>query len=127
MAPISAAEAADLGARHVAAFNDAVAARDFTAFLQLFTDRAVVRFENVPGAGTLEFTGRDTYTRAYREQPPDDRIDIAGAVLPDGDQVTVPCTWRGDRSPGTMRITFAGGDPEVAGERLVSEMTVRFG
>jgi ketosteroid isomerase-like protein len=125
--PISPAEAAILAARHVAAFNDAVEAGDFTEFLLLFTDDAVVRFENVPGAGTLEFVGRDAYTRAYRERPPDDQIDIAGTAVAEGNSVTVPFTWRRSRSPGTMRLTFTGGDPEVLDERLVSAMTVTFG
>jgi hypothetical protein len=125
--PISAAEAAILAARHVAAFNDAVEAGNFREFVLLFTDDAVVRFETVPGAGTMEFVGREAYTRAYREHPPDDQIDIAGAVVVEGDSVVVPFTWRRVHSPGTMRLTFTGGDPELLDERLVKAMTVTFG
>jgi hypothetical protein len=124
---ISQAEAAILAARHVAAFDDAVAAGDFTGFLPLFTDHAVIRFENVPGAGTLEFAGRDAYTRAYREQPPDDQIDITGTVRPDGASVMVPFAWRRDGSAGTMRLTFTDGHPDALDERLVCAMTVTFG
>jgi hypothetical protein len=124
---ISEAEAAILAARHVAAFNDAVAASDFTEFLLLFTDDAVIRLENVPGAGTLEFAGRDAYTRAYLEQPPDDQIDITGPARPDGAAVIVPFAWRRDGSPGAMRLAFTEGQPDVLDERLVSAMTVTFG
>jgi len=44
---------ADAFAReHVAAFNATVAGRTFDGFLAGFSDDALVRFENVPGAGT---------------------------------------------------------------------------
>jgi hypothetical protein len=125
--PISAAEAAILAARHVAAFNDAVETSDFSEFLLLFTDDGFVRFENLPGTGTMEFVGREAFTRAYREHPPDDQIDIAGAVAMAGDSVVVPFTWRRDHAPGAMRLTFTGGDPELLDERLVKAMTVTFG
>jgi len=120
-------DAALLAAHHVAAFNDAVEAGSFALFLQLFTDDAVIRFENVPGAGTLEFAGRDAYTRAYAEQPPDDKIDIAGPVTAAGDAAVVPFTWQRDRAPGTMRLTYAPGSPEALDEWLVTAMIVHFG
>lgn len=124
---ISTAEAAILAARHVSEFNDAVAARDFTEFLWLFTDDATVRFENVPGAGTLEFTGRRAYTTAYFEQPPDDQIDISGPPTADGNSVTVPFSWRRDGGTGVLLLTFTDGNPEALDERLVSAMKVTFG
>ena len=120
-------DAAVLVAHHVAEFNDAVAAGNFYQFLTLFTDDAVVRFENVPGAGTLEFTGRDDYTRAYAEQPPDDKIDIAGLVAVHDDEAVVPFTWRHDEARGTMRLRYAEGSPDALDEWLVTAMTVRFG
>jgi SnoaL-like domain len=121
-------EAAVLAARHVSEFNDAVAAGSFAEFLCLFSDDAVIRFENVPPeASTLEFAGRNAYTRAYAQQPPDDKIDIAGAVAVDGTEVVVPFTWRRDAAPGTFRLTFTDGSAEALDERLVSAMTVVFG
>jgi hypothetical protein len=124
---ISPAQAAALASRHVTEFNDAVEARAFGMFLTLFSDDAVIRFENVPAAGTLEFAGRDAYTSAYQQQPPDDQIDISGPVSPDGLSVTVPFTWRRDKEPGTMRLSYRPGDPEDLDEWLVSAMTVIFG
>jgi SnoaL-like domain len=117
-------EAAALAAHLVAEFNDAVAARNFSLFLLLFTDDAVFRFENVPGSGTLEYAGRDAYTRAYAEQPPDDKIDISGDVRIEGSDVVVPFTWQRDQASGTMRLRYAQGDAEALDQWLVSAMTV---
>jgi hypothetical protein len=68
----------EFAAEHVAAFNAAVTSGDFASFLQRFGDAAVVRFENVPGAGTVEFVGRAAFSAAYEQQPPDDLIEVAG-------------------------------------------------
>jgi SnoaL-like domain len=127
VAALTEADAAVLAARHIAEFNGAVAARNFAQFLCLFTDGAVIRFENVPGAGTLEFAGRDAYAKAYAEQPPDDKIDISGAVTVDGDVAVVPFVWRHDQAPGTMRLQFTAGSPDSLDERLVCALTVTFG
>ena len=86
--------------RHVVAFNAAVAAADFTGFLGRFADDAVLTFENVPGAGRLEFAGRAAYTAAYSRQPPDDELDIAGTVTVDGGWIVIP-------SPGGATVTAA--------------------
>jgi hypothetical protein len=129
MTGITETEAAILAARHVSAFNDAVAAKNFSEFLCLFTDDAVIRFENVPGAGQLEFAGRDAYTKAYASQPPDDQIDINGKAEPDegGDGIVVPFAWRRDGSPGTIRLTYTAGDDDDLDSRFVTRMTVTFG
>ena len=124
MARLTQIEAAALAAHLVAEFNDAVAARNFSLFLLLFTDDAVIRFENVPGSGTLEYAGRDAYTRAYAEQPPDDKIDISGDVRIEGDDVVVPFIWQRDEAPGTMRLRYGEGDAEALDRWLVSAMTV---
>jgi steroid Delta-isomerase len=103
---------------HVAAFNAAVRSGDFAGFLTGFEADAVIRFENVPGAGVLEFAGRSAYTAAYTAQPPDDQIDIAG---PPGEQdglLVIPFRWRRDGATGTMRLTRNG--DRIAG------MTVTF-
>lgn len=127
MTEITRTEAAALAAHHVAEFNDAVSACNFALFLLLFTDDAVIRFENVPDAGTLEFKGRDAYTRAYAEQPPDDKVDISGDVRIDGADVVVPFTWHRDGARGTMRLRYTAGPPDALDEWLVSAMTVVFG
>jgi hypothetical protein len=120
-------QAAILAAGHVAAFNAAVHSNDFSLFLDRLADDAVLKFENVPGAGNLEFAGREAYTKAYAEQPPDDKIDIAGPVRGDGLTVVVPFTWKRDGSPGTMRLTYTDGPADELDERCVTAMTVRFG
>jgi SnoaL-like domain len=124
VAGLSQIEAAALAAHHVAEFNDAVAARNFSIFLLLFTDDAVIRFENVPGTGTLEYAGRDAYTRAYAERPPDDKIDITGDVRIEDDDVVVPFRWQQDEHPGTMRLRYTQGPAEALDEWLVRAMTV---
>lgn len=111
-------EPGDFAARHVAAFNHAVVSSDYADFLTRFTDDAVVRFENVPGASELEFAGRAAYSAAYAQQPPDDQLDIAGQVEGNGSELVVPFAWRGDGGTGTMRIALADG--------LITRMTVRF-
>jgi hypothetical protein len=129
MTGITQTEAAVLAAHHVSEFNDAIAAKNFSEFLRLFTDDAVIRFENVPGAGQLEFAGREAYTKAYADQPPDDQIDISGLAEPDedGSGIVVPFAWRRDHSPGTMRLTYTQREDDDLDSRLVTRMTVIFG
>ena len=111
-------DAGELADRHVAAFNDAVETGDFSDFLTGFHDDAVVRFDNVPSVGRLEFAGRPAYTAAYAQQPPDDQIDITG---PPGEQdgtLVIPFAWRRDGAAGTMRLALADG--------RIAEMIVTF-
>lgn len=100
---------AHVAADHVTAFNDAVARQDFDDFLARFDDEAVLRFENLPGAGNLEFVGRSSYEAAYRERPPDDQIDVSGAVLAEAGSVVIPFRWRRDGGGGIMRLTIRKG------------------
>ncbi len=110
--------ASDIADRHVAAFNQAVVSGDFTDFLGRFDDAAVIRFENVPSVGRLEFAGRIAYTQAYAQLPPDDQIEIAGPPSDDGGSVVIPFAWRRDGGRGSMRLALAG-------DRIMS-MTVTF-
>jgi hypothetical protein len=100
---------AQVAADHVTAFNDAVARQDFDGFLARFDDEAVLRFENIPGAGNLEFAGRTCYEAAYRDRPPDDQIDVSGPVLVDAGSVVIPFRWRRDGGESTMRLTIGTG------------------
>ncbi len=127
MANLTQAEAAILAARQVSAFNAAVATGNFSDLLCLFTDDAVIRFENVPGTGELEFAGRDAYTQAYAARPPDDKIDITATVRCDGDQVIVPFAWKRDGATGTLRLTYTSEASDDLDKRLVKAMTVTFG
>jgi hypothetical protein len=104
---------------YIAAFNAAVEAGDYADFLRRLTDDAVVRFENVPGVGVLEYDGRPSYTAAYEQQPPDDQMDIAGPVEQDGAQALIPFAWRRDGRRGTILLTLDND--------LISRMVVVFG
>jgi hypothetical protein len=126
MTGLTQAEAAALAARHASFFNAGVATRDFGEFLGLFTDDAAVRFENVPGAGVMEFAGRQAVADLYAAQPPNEKIDICGPVKAEGDTVVIPIAWRRDAEPATVRLTFTEGAPDALDERLVRAMTVVF-
>jgi len=110
--------AADLADDHIAAFNEAVADGDFAAFLARFADGAVMRFDNVPGVGVMEFAGRAAFTTAYERNPPDDQMDVAGPVSEEDGDVVVPFAWRRDGATGVLRLTMSGG--------LVARMVVAF-
>jgi hypothetical protein len=78
----------------------------------------VIGFENVPGAGSLEYSGRP-YEAAYAERPPDDQLDIAGMVEHRGSDVIIPFAWRRDPgSRGIMRLTRR--------DEGISKLTVTF-
>ncbi len=108
-----------LAAEHVASFNAAVAAGSFGAFVECFSDQAVMRFENVPGAGSLEFSGRAAIAEAYRTQPPDDQIELSGPVEQTDEDVVIPFVWARDRSPGVMHLRIEHG--------RIEQMRVIFG
>ena len=108
----------DLAEEHVAAFNDAVATGEFASFLARFHDDAVMRFENVPGVGILEFAGRPAYSASYEHQPPDDQISIAGPVREEAGTVVIPFAWRRDGAAGSMHLTTRDG--------RISRMVVAF-
>jgi hypothetical protein len=60
---------------HVRAFNEGVRSGDWEPMLARFADGAELRFVNVPAG---PFNGIDEIRRAYREQPPDDGINLLG-------------------------------------------------
>lgn len=112
--------AAEFLAGYVAAFNAAVASGDFAPLLARYADDAVLRFENVPpDATTLEFAGRDAYTAAYADQPPDDQIDLIGEPAERGGHLVAGFAWRRDQATGVLDLTVSGG--------LISQATVIFG
>lgn len=100
---------AELAARHVAAFNRAVLGRDFGDFLAGFADDAVMRFENVPGAGVLAYEGRIAYAAAYAEQPPDDQIEIVGPVIQAGSETVIPFAGATPRAAQSCSLPRAAG------------------
>ncbi|HYK30359.1 MAG TPA: cupin domain-containing protein [Streptosporangiaceae bacterium] len=105
---------------HIAVFNAASASGDFSRLLARFTDDALMRFENVPGAGVLEFAGREAYTQAYATSPPTDQIDVAGDPREEEGAIVIDYLWRHAKTPGVMRLTLNEDD-------LISHMLVVFG
>jgi drug/metabolite transporter (DMT)-like permease len=95
---------------HVARFNAGVRTGEWAPMLELFTDDAELVFEDVPVG---PFAGRDAIAAAYREQPPDDTIEVH-TVEERGHELVVPFAWsRG----GTGRLTLTREGDRIA--RLV--------
>lgn len=83
---------------HVARFNEGVRTGDWAPMLELFADDAELRFEGVPAG---PYAGKDAIAAAYRAQPPDDEIEVAGVEEPrDG---LVVCSYAWSRG-GTGRL-----------------------
>ena len=91
---------ADLLQAHVRAFNDGVRTGDWEPMLGRFADDAELRFENAPAG---PFIGLEAIRAAYREQPPDDQIQLLGVQDSDESTATAAFVWlRG----GTGRLVL---------------------
>ncbi len=92
---------------HVERFNEGVRSGDFERMLALFSEDAVLEFDGVPVG---PFHGRDAIRKAYREQPPDDEIDV-GDPHQLGDTLVAPYEWRAARGrrAGELRLTVRDG------------------
>ena len=88
---------------HVERFNQGVRSGDFTPMVAAFTEDAELHFEGVPAG---PYVGRDAIKAAYREQPPDDEIEILGSEERDG-VVVARYAWLRDegRQSGPMLLT----------------------
>jgi hypothetical protein len=75
---------------HVRAFNHGVETGDWEAMLTRFSDDAEVHFENVPAG---PFVGIDAIRAAYRDQPPDDQIQLLGVQENDERTVVAAFAW----------------------------------
>ena len=91
---------------HVRRFNAAVRSGDFAPMLENFADDATMMFEGIPVG---PFAGRDAIAEAYREQPPDDELDVLD-VRRDGDTIVAGYAWRRDPDvrAGELRLTVDG-------------------
>src|SRR2546421_6017792 len=87
---------------HVRRFNKGVRSGDFSSMAAAFTEDAEMRFEGVPAG---PFVGRDAIETAYREQPPDDEVEILGSEERD-EVVIARYAWRRERGrqAGEMRL-----------------------
>jgi steroid delta-isomerase len=88
---------------HVKRFNAGVRSGDFAPMLESFADDATMVFEGVPVG---PFVGREAIAAAYREQPPDDELDVLD-VRDEGDTVVAVYSWRRepDVRAGELRLT----------------------
>src|SRR5690606_32984313 len=91
---------------HVERFNAAVRSGDFGPMVAAFTPDAELVFEGIP-VGPIH--GRDAIAEAYREQPPDDEVEILDVEERDGEVVGRYRWRRGDGPGGEMRLTPADG------------------
>jgi ketosteroid isomerase-like protein len=92
---------------HVERFNDGVRTGDFTRMLENFADDATMAFEGVPVG---PFAGRNAIAQAYRDQPPDDELDLLDTRR-DGNTIVAGYAWRREpeKRAGELRLTVAGG------------------
>jgi ketosteroid isomerase-like protein len=92
---------------HVERFNAGVRSGDFQPMLENFADDATMAFEGVPVG---PFAGREAIARAYRDQPPDDELDVLDERR-EGDTVIAGYAWRREpeRRAGELRLTVDGG------------------
>ena len=103
--------------QHVERFNQGVRSGDFAPMVAAFTEDAELHFEGVPVG---PFVGRDAIDAAYREQPPDDEIEILGSEERDG-VVVARYAWLRDegRQAGEMLLTPRDGQ--------IQKLVVTFG
>jgi RimJ/RimL family protein N-acetyltransferase/ketosteroid isomerase-like protein len=101
---------------HVERFNAAVRSGDFGPMLEHFAEDATMAFEGVPVG---PFAGRDAIAGAYREQPPDDELDVLDTRLV-GDTIVAGYAWRREpnRRAGELRLTVRRG--------LITQLVVTF-
>ena len=88
---------------HVDRFNEGVRTGDFTRMLENLADDATMAFEGVPVG---PFAGRDAIAQAYRDQPPDDELDVLDARRED-DTIVAGYAWRRepDKRAGELLLT----------------------
>ena len=93
--------------QHVERFNRAVRSGDWDQMTAYFAEDAELRFEGVPVG---PFAGRETITRAYRDQPPDDEVRILDAETT-GDETVAGYAWAAapEQRAGEMRLTARDG------------------
>jgi hypothetical protein len=91
---------------HVERFNAGVRSGDFGPMLELFSDDAALAFE---GVSVGPFHGREAIAAAYREQPPDDEIEVL-EVEEDDAEIRARYAWLRDegRAAGDLRLRFDG-------------------
>jgi len=92
---------------HVRRFNEGARTGDFAPMAAGFTEDAEMYFEGVPVG---PFVGRDAISAAYRDQPPDDEVEIFDADERDG-VIVARYAWLRDegRPAGEKRLSPRNG------------------
>lgn len=98
---------------HVRRFNEGVRSGDFGPMLAAFAADGELHFEDVPVG---PFLGREAIAAAYREQPPDDEVEILGAEERDG-TIVARYAWLADQGRQSGEMLLTPRDGEIA--RLV--------
>ena len=103
-------------AAHVDAFNRGVRSGSFDEMLTRFHGDARLVFD---GVRVGPYEGRAAIAEAYREQPPDDEIDVLDVTERAGDLVA-SYAWRADKGTraGDMIFTIDDG--------LITQLVVTF-
>lgn|SRR5262245_36764740 len=92
---------------HVQRFNAGVRSGDFAPMLENFAEDATMAFEGVPVG---PFAGRDAIAQAYRDQPPDDELDVLD-TRHEGDTLIAGYAWRREpaKRAGELRLEILDG------------------
>ncbi len=115
-------EAGALLEQLVSLYNAGIRAREFSGFLALLTDDAVLDFEGVPERGALD--GKAAIAQRLHDDPPDDEIRIRRWKL-SGACIVAEFAWAGIPEGGgclfvepqdgsIARLTIALGGPRRA-------------
>jgi RimJ/RimL family protein N-acetyltransferase len=96
-------EGRDVVAEHVRRFNAGVRSGDFAPMLEGLADDAEMIFE---GVHVGPFIGLDAIAQAYRDQPPDDELDVLD-VRHDGETFVAAYAWRREpeKRAGELRLS----------------------
>jgi steroid delta-isomerase len=92
---------------HVRRFNEGVRTGDFGPMAAAFAEDAEMHFEGVPVG---PFVGRDAIAAAYRDEPPDDEVEIFDTE-DRGGMIVARYGWLRDegRQAGEMRLSPRNG------------------
>lgn len=118
MVALTADQAEELLQRHVAAFNAGVRTGDFSAFVDQFTDDAVMDFEGIPESGP--FVGRVAIAERYLSDPPDDEILVKRWKI-EGDKIVAEFYW------SDIREAIGGCFSIVPRDRKIARLTIALG
>ena len=102
---------------HVVRFNDGVRTDDFARMLEQFADDARMEFR---GVRVGPFEGREAIAAAYRDQPPDDEIELLEAEERDEELAVARYAWAAEPgvAAGELRLRRRGD--------RISELVVTF-